>query len=83
MLTNFQLLLIFRDAYWKIAGEQMGLGKPWDPCDTKDKYILRRAKEEILKGYNISSVLEFPTEEMRHAFYENFKDLIEKCKELL
>ena len=25
----------------------------------------------------------FPTEEMRDAFYENFKDLIEQCKELL
>ena len=27
--------------------------------------------------------LSFPTEEMRDAFYENFKDLIEQCKELL
>jgi hypothetical protein len=61
----------------------MGLGISWDTCDTKDKYIIRRAKEEILKGYNISSVLEFPTPEMRDAFYENFKDLIEQCKELL
>jgi hypothetical protein len=24
-----------------------------------------------------------PNEEMRNAFYENFKDLIEGCKELL
>jgi hypothetical protein len=28
-------------------------------------------------------ILLFPTEEMRDAFYENFKDLIEKCKEFL
>ena len=28
-------------------------------------------------------LLAFPTEEMRDAFYENFKDLIEQCKELL
>ena len=25
----------------------------------------------------------FPTAEMRDVFYENFKELIEKCKELL
>jgi hypothetical protein len=28
-------------------------------------------------------ILAFPTEEMRDTFYENFKDLIEQCKELL
>ena len=28
-------------------------------------------------------ILSFPTEEMRDAFYENFKDLIELCKEFL
>lgn len=28
-------------------------------------------------------LLDFPTAEMRDAFYENFKDLIEQCKELL
>jgi hypothetical protein len=28
-------------------------------------------------------ILVFPTAEMRDAFYENFKDLIESCKELL
>ena len=30
-----------------------------------------------------NTVLAFPTKEMRDAFYENFKDLIEQCKELL
>jgi hypothetical protein len=28
-------------------------------------------------------LLVFPTSEMRDAFYENFKELIEECKELL
>lgn len=28
-------------------------------------------------------ILSFPTEEMRNIFYENFKDLIEECKEFL
>ena len=83
LLDAFMMLRICRNAYWKIAGEQMGLNKPWEPSNTKDKYIIRRAGDEILKGYNISCVLEFPTEEMRDAFYENFKELIEQCKELL
>ena len=26
-----QKLIICRDVYWKIYGEQMGLGKPWEP----------------------------------------------------
>ena len=30
-----------------------------------------------------SRILSFPTKEMRNVFYENFKDLIEQCKELL
>lgn len=83
LLSAFTKILICRDAYWKIAGEQMRLGKPWEPCDIKDKYVIFRAKDEILKGYNISCILEFPTVEMRDTFFENFKDLIEQCKKLL
>ena len=88
ILSTFQNLLICRDAYWKIAGEEMGLGKPWEPDYTKDRYIICRLEDKILKGYRISGlvehfILEFPTEKMRDAFYENFKELIESVKELL
>lgn len=83
LLEKLQELLICRNAYWKIAGEAMGLGKPFEPCHTQKRYIIRRAGDKIVKGFNISCVLEFPTTEMRDAFYENFKDLIEQCKELL
>lgn len=31
LFEKLQELIICRDAYWKIAGEQMGLGKPWEP----------------------------------------------------
>ena len=75
-----------RDAYWKIAGEEMGLGKPWSPSKNDDVYCIFRLKGEIVKDnfvFGDSLLLEFPTEEMRDAFYENFKDLIELCKELL
>ena len=88
LLFNFQNLLICRDAYWKIAGEQMGLGKPWEPDwkNTKNvKYGIALYNDTITKMYlrNENVILVFPTEEMLDAFYVNFKDLIEKCKELL
>ena len=94
LLTNFQLLFIFRDVYWKIAGEQMGLGKPWKPDwkdETQVKYMITTFNNELEFFSSIHSyvvgrrnhILSFPTEEMRDAFCENFKDLIEKCKELL
>ena len=65
------------------------MGKPWKPDWTDDD-------EDIFCIYNVigtiysdggypshNKILVFPTEEMRDAFYENFKDLIEQCKELL
>lgn len=91
LLFDFQNLLICRNAYWKIAGEEMRLDKPWEPKFGKcvlfditfyfyqDNFVLHKAE------YSSSDncILVFPTEEMRDAFYENFKDLIEQCKELL
>ena len=67
----------------------MGLGKPWKP-DWSDKNELKYCIENIYnKGihYDVlvhtQKILAFPTYEMRDAFYENFKELIEQCKELL
>lgn len=77
-----------RDAYWKIAGEEMGLGKPWEPDYKKERYIICRYIDEIVKGYRQAGLIEhfifeFPTEEMRDAFKKNFGPDIEICKELL
>ena len=87
VLVPFQILIICRDAYWKIAGEHMGLGEPWKPdfSDDSPKYNIFSYENEItLSDNNWSNrILAFPTLEMRNAFYENFKDLIENCKELL
>ena len=87
LLRNFQKLLVCRDAYWKIAGEELGLDKPWEPdfSDDSPKYNIFKYENEItLSDNNWSNrILVFPTIEMRNAFYENFKDLIEQCKELL
>ena len=87
-MNTFIRLLVARDAYWKIAGEEMGLGKPWEPDwlddDTK-KYVITSTKVfETFGGLGyINYILTFPTREMRDAFYDNFKEEIEICKELL
>ena len=77
-------LIICRDAYWKIAGEEMGLGKPWKP-DGNPVYAITRNDGcivEIETGGN-DEVFEFPTPEMRDAFKKNFDPDIEICKEFL
>lgn len=88
LVSTFTELLICRKAYWKIAGEEMGLDKPWEPDWTNNnevKFIIGVSENEIIKCYNgiAQYILAFPTEEMRDIFYENFKELIEECKELL
>ena len=89
LLNNFLKLKICRDAYWKIAGIELGLGKPWEPpygCEPIDIFCLHVHQNRITKVADISSnhyTLAFPTEKMRDAFYENFIDLIESCKEFL
>lgn len=94
-LENFRKLLICRDAYWKIAGEEMGLGNPWKPDwenSEEKRYSIVNIEgdinlpetaltEWILKVTN--KILVFPIIEMRDAFYDNFKKEIEICKELL
>ena len=86
-MNTFRKLIDARNAYWKIAGKQMGLGKPWKPnWDSGEPvYCISVSRNIIGKGkwYTDNKILAFPTEEMRDAFYENFKDLIEECKELL
>ena len=86
----FRCLIVLkrcRDAYWKIAGEEMGLGKPWEPDWSiyEHKFCLGTDKDKVIEECVTTGnrILAFPTEEMRDAFKENFKELIEQCKELL
>ena len=87
LITTFMSLLICRDAYWKLYGEEMGLGKPWEPNDAD--YVTDRYCIFVHRGNIICSTpaedcpLTFPTEEMRDAFKENFDPDIEFCKEFL
>ena len=87
LMGQLHRLIICRDAYWKIAGEEMGLGKPWEPDWSiyEHKFCLGTDKDKIIEECVTTGnrILAFPTKEMRDAFYENFKELIESCKELL
>lgn len=83
-LRSFSKLLICRDAYWKLADD-------WKPGwngyngDSGLKYCIFQHGAALILGDTISRgcILMFPTKEMRDTFYENFKDLINECKELL
>ena len=87
-LNSLFRLRMCRDAYWKIYGEETGLGKPWEPDWTDDyrsKYIITFVRNELNMDFSnvFNYILAFPTEELRNIFYENFKKEIEQCKELL
>ena len=76
-------LLCCRNAYWKIADDW----KPdWAMYSGPKHCIIYSDNEIKWQGKHFvteAKVLAFPTEEMRDSFYENFKELIEECKELL
>ena len=86
-IIALQKLKNCRNAYWKLYGEEMGLGKPWEPDwnTSEPKYVIAYTSHGIEKQWETTyrKGLAFPTEEMRDAFYENFKEEIEICKELL
>lgn len=88
VLYSLQKLLVCRDAYWQIAGEEMGLSGSWKPdfASCKSKYAITYYNNVVSRYSEVdydSTILVFPTEEMRDAFYENFKKEIEICKEFL
>ena len=80
LLEEFGKLLICRDAYWKLADN-------WKPDwnNISDKHCIYVVGKEMWSKecQTRQCTLAFPTAEMRDAFCENFKDLIEQCKELL
>lgn len=80
LLGEFQQLLICRDAWWKMADD-------WKPDwnNVSDKHCIYFVSGEIwlTECQTRQCTLAFPTAEMRDAFYENFEELIDKCKELL
>ena len=86
-MRKFQELINARNAYWKIYGEDVGLEKPWEPNWTSFEgypaIYMYRYQITLSVARDEHHCLVFPTEKMRDAFYENFKDRIEECKEFL
>lgn len=81
LFETLYLLKVCRNAYWKVA-------EGWSPDFTnkeeKKFTILFVGNEIYFSGtYVRNCFLAFPTAEMRDAFCENFKELIEQCKEVL
>lgn len=81
LYSSFIQLIRCRDSYWKLADN-------WKPNwnNDADYFYTIKYKSAHIRLYNCTdeyAILAFPTEEMRDAFYKNFKELIEKCKELL
>lgn len=92
LFDTLQKLYICRDAYWKIAGEEMGLGKPWEPDYDSgvNKYgiicmngVIQESNPTTNWERHLNKILDFPTAEMRDVFKENFDPDIEFCKEFL
>ena len=90
LLKQLQLLLICRDAYWHCYATENNMPWCWKPdwaMYSEPKHCIIYSDNEIKwQGKHFvteAKVLAFPTSEMRDAFYENFKDLIEECKGLL
>lgn len=80
-LRLLQQLLICRDAWWKVDND-------WKPdwsnaTEVKSTITLVSNKICIDGNYNSHRILAFRTEEIRDKFLDTFRDLIEKCKELL
>ena len=69
-------LRMCRDAYWKIYGEQMGLGKPWEPdLENEELYCIQNYNKQITISRTntaFNKIIIFPTEEMRDVFFKNF-----------
>ena len=88
-MNTFRRLIDARNAYWKIAGDEMGLGKPWEPDwgnpDHASYPTITRGGGKIIRTtiYTHDCIFAFPTAEMRDAFKENFDPDIEICKEFL
>lgn len=83
VIIQFQELLIARDAYWKIAGDWKEKRKEKSIHYVIYSTLLCEVVKDTMPNCIGNYLLDFPTQEMQEAFYENFKELINDCKELL
>lgn len=88
-IASFQKLLICRNAYWKVIGEELGLDGPWKPeyKDGANNYYctIHTFNNEVrcLATSHRQAVLAFPNETIRDKFHVRFGYFINDCEEFL
>lgn len=82
-LVPLSQLVNARNAYWKLQNN-------WKPnyyskLLNNVKYTIENVKGELMKSTcaDVSRLLAFPTADMRDEFLDNFRELIEQCKEFI
>lgn len=84
LTENEAIAIIAFSKLLKLRRDWIGEWNPdWKNAERKYCIVAVCNRLTITSYYSDHHTFSFPTEEMRDAFYENFKDLIEKCKELL
>lgn len=79
LFKDLSFLIQCRDAYWKIDEF-----KPNQQDETEFYFTIKGGFGIRLYNYTDEfAILSFPTVESRDTFYENFKEIIEKCKEFI
>lgn len=80
-LESLRVLLICRDAWWKMDNDW----KPDWSDNTQDKHFITYYENRINRSScnSFNHILAFRTAEIRDKFLETFGDLIEQCKELI
>lgn len=82
MLDAFETLLMCRGAYWTIANNW----RPYWKDVLQERYsIVCDTHGNLQKMHYVyrPTAFVFPTEGMRDAFYDNFSELLNKCRELV
>ena len=88
ILLTFYRLLLCRDAFWFVAGQELELEGNWKPDIVNGVYtasIINRSGNVVKdSGFDCENkLLMFHSDEVRNKFLESFGHLITVCKELI
>lgn len=87
-LKNLYKLILCRDAFWTVAGLELGLDTSWKPDIVNGVYtatIINRSGRAVMdSGFDCENrILMFHDDKVRDKFHQYFFDLIENCLEYL
>lgn len=88
VLLTFYKLLLCRDAFWLVAGQELKLEGNWKPDIANGVYtasIINRSGNVVKdSGFDCENrILMFHSDDVRNKFLEYFGHLITVCKELI